>query len=41
MEPKTIIGIALVALIAGVLIFLNIRNRKNNAFGAAEAPPRT
>ena len=27
MEPKTIIGIALVALIAGVLIFLNIRNR--------------
>lgn len=28
MEPKTIIGIALVALIAGVLIFLNIRNRK-------------
>ena len=28
MEPKTIIGIALVALIAGTLIFLNIRNRK-------------
>lgn len=28
MEPKTIIAIALVALIAGALIFLNIRNRK-------------
>lgn len=28
MEPKTIIGIALVALIAGALIVLNIRNRK-------------
>lgn len=28
MELKTIIGIALVALIAGALIFLNIRNRK-------------
>jgi len=28
MEQKTIIGIVLVALIAGALIFLNIRNRK-------------
>ena len=28
MDPKTIIGIALVALIAGALVFLNIRNRK-------------
>lgn len=28
MEQKTIIGIALVVLIAGALIFLNIRNRK-------------
>ena len=28
MQVKTIIGIALVALIAGALIFLNIRNRK-------------
>ena len=28
MEQKTIIGIALVTLIAGALIFLNIRNRK-------------
>lgn len=28
MEQKTIIGIALVALIAGAMIFLNIRNRK-------------
>lgn len=28
MEPKTIIGIALVALIAGAFVFLNIRNRK-------------
>lgn len=28
MEQKTIIVIALVALIAGALIFLNIRNRK-------------
>ena len=28
MEAKTLIGIALVALIAGALVFLNIRNRK-------------
>lgn len=28
MEAKTIIGIVLVALIAGALVFLNIRNRK-------------
>ena len=28
MEHKTISGIELVALIAGALIFLNIRNRK-------------
>lgn len=28
MEAKTIIGIALVVLIAGALVFLNIRNRK-------------
>lgn len=28
MQVKTIIGIALVALIAGALVFLNIRNRK-------------
>ena len=31
MEPKTIIGIALVALIAGALIFLNIRNQIGRA----------
>ncbi len=28
MQVKTIIGIVLVALIAGALVFLNIRNRK-------------
>jgi len=29
MEPKTIIGIILVAFIVGGFIFLQIRNRKN------------
>lgn len=28
MQVKTIIGIALVVLITGTLVFLNIRNRK-------------
>ncbi len=28
MQVKTIIGIVLVALIVGALVFLNIRNRK-------------